>query len=75
MITRGHLKDNDLGYFEHMGRSVMFGLKSGLASIIFFIHAVFPCFCTTAGGILVTDIAYDIYTDHTEEAHLGIDVP
>jgi len=37
-----HLELTGLSYFEHMLRAIKFSLKSGLTSLIFAIHAIFP---------------------------------
>ncbi len=38
-----HLKENNMGYFVHMGRAIKFALFAILCSFKATIHGIFPC--------------------------------
>ena len=57
MILDKHLKDNNITYFEHMNRSIVYGFKSLIASFYFFIHALLPFIFEHSGSDAIKDLS------------------
>ena len=48
-----HLKENNIGYFNHMFNSLIYSKESFKASIYFFIHAFFPDIFEYSGSTII----------------------
>lgn len=54
-LTR-HLKENNLSYVEHFRRAMAYCFFSFVASVVFFIHALFPFLFETTGTDIITTL-------------------
>ncbi len=52
-----HLKEQNAGYFEHMGVALGFAFKLSVAVGILVIHAIFPWWFEYTGSNIVNDIS------------------
>lgn len=52
----GHLKDENLSYFQHMKRALGISLKLLFASFLCFIHSVFPFLFTKSASNICKEI-------------------
>jgi hypothetical protein len=52
----GHLKENNITYFKHFTRSIVFASQSLKASITFTIHAFFPDLFTDTGSNIIKEL-------------------
>lgn len=59
IFTR-HLNEQNLTYSEHFVRALKLSLRSGLASLIFFIHALFPFLFETYGSKNISSLYHDL---------------
>jgi hypothetical protein len=59
IFTR-HLNEQNLTYSEHFIRAFKLSLRSGLASLVFFIHALFPFIFEIYGSVTISSIHNDI---------------
>jgi hypothetical protein len=55
-----HLEDVKMSYFTHMRHAFIYSLKSGIASIIFVIHGIYPDVFTQMGYVLTKEIVDEI---------------
>lgn len=51
-----HLRENNVGYFKHLGHAMVLATMSMTAGIVFLIHAVFPFVFTQTGSNLIRKI-------------------
>lgn len=51
-----HLRENNVGYFQHLIHAVILGVMSITAGVVFLIHAVFPFVFTQTGSNLIRKI-------------------
>jgi len=56
-----HLKENNVGYWQHLCHSAVLGMLSIMAGVIFLIHAVFPFLFTYTGSGLIKKIQKRFY--------------
>jgi hypothetical protein len=59
-----HLRENNMGYVEHMLFALFYGLCCLLAGLYLIIHSVLPCFFPTAGSDLVTKLSKRFKKQH-----------
>lgn len=52
-----HLKEQNVGYFKHMGIAFGFAWKLFIAVIILVIHGIFPCWFEYTGSEIVNSIS------------------
>ena len=52
-----HLKENNMSYTQHLFFALLYSYLCLIATIYLIIHALFPCFCQTAGSDLVRMMA------------------
>ncbi len=57
-----HLEEVNMNYFTHMYHAFTYSFKSACASIIFFIHGIYPDTFTHLGYALTKDIVDTIET-------------
>lgn len=67
-----HLDEQNITYSQHFIRSTKLSLRSGLASILFFIHAVFPFIFETYGSKTISSITKDLNKDLNKESIIEI---
>lgn len=48
-----HLKENNITYAGHFGRSLSFSFIAFCASVIFLVHAIFPFLFETTGSTII----------------------
>ena len=56
-----HLKENNVGYWQHLSHSAVLGMLSIMAGVIFLIHAVFPFLFPYTGSGLIKKIQKRFY--------------
>lgn len=52
-----HLKENNMGYTQHLFFALLYSYLCLMASIYLLLHAFFPCFFQNAGSDLVRMMA------------------
>lgn len=60
--AENHLKQNNMGYFQHMRFASTQGCRCLRAATYLFVHSVFPCFFPSAGSNLVAQLN-SVFTD------------
>lgn len=52
-----HLKENNITYYNHFKRSMIFSYKSLQASLCFFIHAIYPNIYEDTGSQIIIELS------------------
>ena len=60
-----HLKENNMGYWEHLRFASSHGIRCIKAGLLLILHSIIPAFFPKAGSILVNQLNKD-FTEHND---------
>jgi len=67
--SKDHLKQNNMGYFQHLKFAASHGIRCIKAGLLLIIHSVIPALFPKTGSILVNQLNKD-FTEHNDYLNL-----
>ena len=64
-----HLKENNMGYWEHLKFASGHGIRCIKAGVLLILHSIIPAFFPKTGSVLVNELNKS-FTQHNDYLHL-----
>jgi len=65
-LLGGHLRDEKVGYFQHLGRAWWLAAQSGIATLMLVVHGIFPFVWVRSASSLIRRLYLETLGDFEE---------